>query len=91
MIAISTGMRRNEILSLTWNDVDIVQRTIFIRESKNGKPRSVAIVEEIAPLLTSLALNRNPQNPYVFPSKKVFGKIDIRKAWDPSTKRIETW
>jgi integrase len=36
-IAIDTGMRRQEILNLTWKDIDINNRRITIRKSKTDK------------------------------------------------------
>lgn len=39
--AVETGMRRGEILSLQWQDVDQMQRRIHINTSKNGSARCI--------------------------------------------------
>ena len=41
IIALNTGMRRNEILSLKWPNVDLLRGYIFIEDSKSGKSRKV--------------------------------------------------
>ncbi|SOR31355.1 Integrase family protein [Methylorubrum extorquens] len=42
-LAIETGMRRGELLSLKWKDVDLVQGTARIHETKNGRPRTIPL------------------------------------------------
>lgn len=37
LLAMSTGMRRGEIESLLWSDVDLDQGIVIIRDSKNGE------------------------------------------------------
>lgn len=43
ILAVSTGMRRGEILGLRWRDVDFQNRQIFLGMTKNGKSRVVAL------------------------------------------------
>lgn len=43
VLALTTGMRRSEILNLQWADVDLVQKRILVRKSKNGRPRMIPI------------------------------------------------
>ncbi len=42
-LAIETGMRRGEIVKLNWQDVDMVNRTALLRETKNGEDRTVPL------------------------------------------------
>ncbi len=48
IIALNTGMRRGEILSLRWNDIDFDKHYIFIRETKSGIPRKVPMNSLVA-------------------------------------------
>lgn len=87
VLAITTGMRKGEILGLTWDCIDLERHTITLKETKNGKHRTVSIVGEALELLLSHYQKRNSNTHYVFPAKKRFGKISIRKAWEEALKR----
>jgi integrase len=41
IVALHTGMRKGEILNLTWQDVDFRRRLITVQKSKNGMKRSI--------------------------------------------------
>jgi integrase len=41
--AIHTGMRRGEILSIGWADIDFKAHTALLRDTKNGHPRTVPL------------------------------------------------
>jgi integrase len=42
-LAVETGMRRSELLGMQWADVDLEARTVFLRNTKNGHPRTVPL------------------------------------------------
>ncbi|MNN15417.1 site-specific tyrosine recombinase XerC [compost metagenome] len=52
-----TGARRSETMSLTWNNIDFGQQTAFIPESKNGRPRKLALRKDVIVLLQQLPRN----------------------------------
>lgn len=87
LLAITTGMRRGEILGLTWNCIDFERETIALKDTKNGRHRTVSLVGQPLQQLREQYLKRSLHSPYVFPAKKRFGKISIRKAWDEAVKR----
>jgi integrase len=45
IFALETGMRRGEILSLTWQDIDKDKRLAYLRDTKNGHPRFVPLTD----------------------------------------------
>lgn len=63
--AISTGMRFSEIMTLKWNDVNLVHGFIRIVKSKNNETRNVPINGFLAETLLSLTKSRKIGN-YVF-------------------------
>lgn len=42
-LALETGMRRGEIVSMRWNDVNYVKRTAVLRDTKNTEDRTVPL------------------------------------------------
>ncbi len=55
LIAMTTGMRRGEILNLRQSDIDRKRGRILIRESKNGDSRSVPLVSQVQSALDALS------------------------------------
>jgi integrase len=43
LFALATGMRRGEVLSLIWRNVDVPSRTALLPLTKNGEPRLVPL------------------------------------------------
>ena len=43
ILAIETAMRRSEMLALTWADADLINRTAYVRRSKNGDARDIPL------------------------------------------------
>ena len=62
-----TGCRRNEILTLRWEDVHLQTQELHLTDSKTG-PRTVSLSPEAAQVLASLP--RLPGNPWVIPGAK---------------------
>jgi integrase len=54
IVALNTGMRRNEILSLTRRSIDWQNRTAALTETKNGEPRQVYLNDAALEALKAL-------------------------------------
>jgi len=87
LIAVTTGARQGEILNLEWRYIDFENGLVYIKETKNGRPRSVPMVPQILEELKRLQHTSDPRKPLVFASRTAFGKIDIKKAWQEALKR----
>ncbi len=87
LLSLTTGARQGEILNLEWKHIDFQNKLACIKESKNGRPRSIALCEPVIEELQRLHKERNPQKPRVFASKTAFGRVDIKKAWAVALKR----
>jgi len=83
LCALYTGMRRGEILNLTWADVDLKLGIIFVRHSKNGEKREVPISSSLAEVL--IALPRNSE--HVFSVGTGNRMRSVREGFNNATKR----
>jgi integrase len=70
LLALTTGMRRGEILGLRWQDIDLQRRLIVLNKTKNRERRSVPIVPAVAALLKAHGKVRRLGSEMVFPPKQ---------------------
>ncbi len=70
LFALHTGMRRGEILSLKWADVDLSRRVIRVERAKNGRTRFIPINSTLNDELEKLRRSRGKSS-LVFPCKSV--------------------
>jgi len=74
-----TGCRKNEILSLKWNWVDLERGVLRLPDSKTGE-KTVYLGASATNLLKSLG--REEGSPYVFPSNRSDGHFrDLQGFW----------
>ncbi|MHB8232054.1 MAG: site-specific integrase [bacterium] len=52
--ALNTGMRKGEILSLTWDRVDLKNRIILLDKTKNGERREIPVNDTLYRALSGL-------------------------------------
>jgi integrase len=53
--AIQTGMRRGEIMGLSWADIDLPNRKAYLHQTKNGEPRQVPLTRQAMAVLEGLS------------------------------------
>ena len=89
VLALSTGMRKGEILGLRWRDIDFHNRRIVIHETKNGERRAVPLVATSLQLIDQLKANDfNSMDDFIFHSPEDKTKsCCIRTAWEKAIKR----
>lgn len=83
--AIFTGLRKGEILGLTWDRVDLTAGYFWIDKTKNGSPLELPITETVKQILTRR--HKAKVGDYVFSPKDVVID-DPRKAMRSITKAI---
>lgn len=54
MFSLFTGARFGEVTSLTWNDIDFKQNTIYFKKTKDGNSRYIAIAEPLKEVIREL-------------------------------------
>ena len=67
-VALNTGMRKGEILSLKWPDIDFRNRLIYVLQTKNREIREIPMNDIVFRIL--LKVRKNPKSPYVFCKKE---------------------
>jgi len=99
-IAYGSGLRRNEILHLTWADVDFENQQIHVSpkketketiewEPKDHEKRVVPMADETTQLLADLYAQAKEGFPYIFVSPKRLEKIRERQKVRDWTSRSE--
>jgi integrase len=90
MVALNTGMRKGEILSLEWNQVNLEQGfvTLVAQKTKSRKMRRIPLNHSLKELFIKLQANRKGQR-YVF-ENPVSGKsyTDLHRRWYGLLKRL---
>ena len=75
LMAITTGARRGELLSLRWTDIDFEKQAAYVNNTKNGEakvlPLTIDVINELQLFIqndSSLIFGSKitPSNPYVF-------------------------
>ena len=89
LIAITSGARKGEILSLKWSDIDFENKVAYLRQTKNNHPRTIPLVDKVIEKLQKILKDRNPLKDLVFASTSAFGKIDIKKPWQQALQKAD--
>jgi len=80
-VAIHTGLRKTEQLSLKWTDVDFKLGQITVRESKAGKSRVIPMNDTVETVLNRMP--RRIRNPFVFVGRQPGGRLkDLPNDWE---------
>ncbi len=80
IFALNTGCRKEEILSLKWEQVDMVHKIINLIETKNGEGRQIPISELLMETLQSLQKKKGC--PFVFNAHKTTDRLgDIKTSF----------
>lgn len=85
-LGLHTGMRKGEMLGLTWNRVDFQRRMVYLRDEdqKNGKHGSIPLNAEALAALESRKAHRDeycPDSPWVFANRAGERIANIRKGF----------
>ena len=85
-IALLTGMRKSEILSLRWSQIDFsgLRLTIPVTNSKSKKERTIPLGRDLYDIFR--AIERRSE--YVFPNGKTYIK-NIRKSFEAACRKAE--
>lgn len=88
LLAMNTGMRKGELLSLTWHNINFDHRLLTVRGeiAKSGQTRHIPLNDEA--LITLQKWKHQQKETYwVFPGKNGEAIKDIKTAWGSVLKR----
>jgi len=83
--ALNTGMRKGEILALRWQDVDLENRKVTVRNAKNNEARVIPINQTLYQELSNLSGQSDGE--YVFTNGDDRPIGDIKKGFSAALKR----
>ncbi len=75
-----TGVRKMELFSLRWSEVDLPRESIRLLHTKNGRSRVVVLNSLALEIMKQIHSDATPGCPWVFPARTGSGHlIDIRR------------
>lgn len=95
LMALYTGARKQNLLTMRWQDLDLASGTwtILGEFTKNGDPLAVPLLDEAVDLLKRRKVEQKANKlitPYVFPGKGESGHLqDIKRQWSGLKKKAE--
>lgn len=89
LLAITTGARQGEILSLRWKDISIRERRAYVRHTKNGEPRVLPLVDAVIEELRILPRPIDDSMLAFHSSQDVHKPFEFRKHWNAAVKAAQ--
>src|SRR5262249_42298039 len=85
VLALATGGRQQELLTLRWPDVDFKRGTLTFHQTKNGERRTIPLTGYALDLLKQHV--RHLGTDRVFPAYTNIKRCRIRDAWNNAVRR----
>lgn len=87
LLSLFTGQRRNSVLSMRWENVDLKNGLIYIPDTKNGDPMQIPMTTQTKELLETM--KTSAESDWVIPSNKsASGHLeDPKRPWQDLLKR----
>ena len=93
LLALSTGARQSEVMSLRWRQIDLKAQTATLYDTKNGTARTLPIVGDALEILKDRAKVRKIDDDRVFPAgpraKSEDAVADLRAPWEAALAKAD--
>lgn len=90
ILALSTGMRKGEIMGLTWDDINLKEGFIILHETKNGERRRIPLAGRALECIKAMDKVRRIDTKLLFPSeRKIKAQNYFWKHWLKALQQAE--
>ncbi len=90
ILALSTGARQMELLTLNWSQVDLSRGLILLEDTKNGERRVLPLAGHAYELIKELSKVRRIDSDLLFPSPKKPNKpINVQNIFKAAVKKAK--
>jgi integrase len=89
VLALATGARLGELLSLRWTDIDSARGVARLARTKNGEPRTLPLTGHALAILKDRSVERPSDTSFVFPSEHGRTPATLRKPWERALAEAE--
>ena len=87
IVALNTGMRRGEILSLEWEQVDLRHGYILLDNTKSGEGRQIPINTTLLEMFSNMP--RGYESKYVFANRNGDPLTDVKRSFKTALRKAE--
>ena len=89
VLAISTGMRSTEMMTLRWPQIDLKRGQIRLHDTKNGSSRAVPLAGHAMNLVQDIAKVRRIGTDLLFPGRDPKKSVDLKKPWNTAVRKAK--
>lgn len=91
LISINTGLRQGELFNLTWDMVNLSERSIIIsgEVTKNSRSRYIPLNDEVYKTINQLYSKSSTKEGLVFPSKNNKPFNNVKRSWSSVLKKAQ--
>lgn len=86
ILSLDTGMRFSEIANLEWQDVNIYAESLFLRDTKSGRNRTVFMTSRVKELFQKMVFGKPDE--LVFPNRDGKRMKHISKTFDETVEKL---
>ena len=87
LLALSTGARKQELLTIRLSDIDLERRSVTLDDTKNHERRRLALSGEALEMVRYRLEHTHLRQAYLFEHPRTRSPYQIDKAWDKARNR----
>ncbi len=88
LLALHCGLRRGEVNALRWGSVDVVHKTITLKDTKSGRSRSVPMTSALHEMFVGMSAEQADRATLVFPDRQGKERVCRMYTFDMAVKAL---